>query len=116
MLRAGLLASRSSSSASQRLVAAAAATSVRLSDGCWISNNNFATKRYKATAAAKKAPFTKIMAANRGEIATRIKRAASELGVSTVGIYSYEDRFTQHRYKAGEFLFQSQDAYWLLCG
>jgi len=47
-------------------------------------------------------PFKKLMAANRGEIATRISRAASELGVSTVGIYSLEDRFTQHRYKADQ--------------
>ncbi len=35
-------------------------------------------------------PFKKLMAANRGEIATRINRAASELGISTVGIYSLE--------------------------
>ncbi len=36
------------------------------------------------------APFTKIMAANRGEIATRINRAASELGIATAGVYSHE--------------------------
>lgn len=47
-------------------------------------------------------PFGKIMAANRGEIATRIMRAGSELGCGTVGIYSHEDRFTQHRYKADQ--------------
>lgn len=35
-------------------------------------------------------PFTKIMAANRGEIATRIMRAGTELGCGTVGIYSHE--------------------------
>jgi hypothetical protein len=35
-------------------------------------------------------PFDKVMAANRGEIATRILRAASELGCGTVGIYSRE--------------------------
>jgi hypothetical protein len=35
-------------------------------------------------------PFKKLMTANRGEIAIRISRAASELGVSTVGIYSLE--------------------------
>ena len=29
-------------------------------------------------------------------------RAGSELGCGTVGIYSYEDRFTQHRYKADQ--------------
>lgn len=45
-------------------------------------------------------PFKKIMAANRGEIATRILRAGSELGCKTVGIFSHEDRLQQHRYKA----------------
>ena len=35
-------------------------------------------------------PFHKILAANRGEIATRINRAASELGIITAGIYSHE--------------------------
>lgn len=35
-------------------------------------------------------PFKKLMAGNRGEIATRICRGASELGVQTVGIYSHE--------------------------
>jgi hypothetical protein len=39
------------------------------------------------------APFTKIMAANRGEIATRINRAASELGIATAGIYSHEGMY-----------------------
>jgi hypothetical protein len=38
-------------------------------------------------------PFDKVMAANRGEIATRILRAASELGCGTVGIYSREGEF-----------------------
>ena len=36
------------------------------------------------------APFTKLLAANRGEIATRICRAAAELGIQTAGIYSHE--------------------------
>ena len=47
-------------------------------------------------------PFEKVMAANRGEIATRILRAGSELGMQTVAIFSHEDRFTQHRYKADQ--------------
>ena len=38
------------------------------------------------------APFSKLMAANRGEIATRIFRAATELGIQTVGIYSYSGK------------------------
>jgi len=47
-------------------------------------------------------PFKKILTANRGEIATRVMRACSELGVASAGIYSHEDRFTQHRYKADQ--------------
>ncbi|HEU0265646.1 MAG TPA: biotin carboxylase N-terminal domain-containing protein, partial [Geobacterales bacterium] len=46
--------------------------------------------------------FRKIMAANRGEIAIRIFRACTELGISTVAIYSEEDRLSLHRYKADE--------------
>lgn len=46
--------------------------------------------------------FTKIMVANRGEIAIRILRAASELKLRTVAIYTYEDRYSLHRYKADE--------------
>lgn len=52
--------------------------------------------------AVDKPPFEKLMAANRGEIATRIVRGASELGIQTVGIYAHEDRFTQHRYKCDQ--------------
>ncbi len=44
----------------------------------------------------------KILVANRGEIAIRIFRACVELNISTVGIYTYEDRYSQHRYKADE--------------
>ncbi|HET9594606.1 MAG TPA: pyruvate carboxylase, partial [Anaeromyxobacteraceae bacterium] len=44
----------------------------------------------------------RIMAANRGEIAIRIFRAATELGIGTVAIYSDEDRLSLHRYKADE--------------
>ncbi len=44
----------------------------------------------------------RLMIANRGEIAIRIARAASELGIVTVGLYTFEDRFSQHRYKTDE--------------
>ncbi|MEO5335930.1 MAG: pyruvate carboxylase [Magnetospirillum sp. WYHS-4] len=44
----------------------------------------------------------KILVANRGEIAIRVMRAATELGIQTVAIYSQEDRFALHRYKADE--------------
>ncbi|MBW2186959.1 MAG: pyruvate carboxylase, partial [Deltaproteobacteria bacterium] len=46
--------------------------------------------------------FKKIMAANRGEIAIRIFRACTELGIKTVAIYSEEDKLALHRYKADE--------------
>jgi pyruvate carboxylase len=42
------------------------------------------------------------MAANRGEIAIRIFRACTELGIGTIAIYSEEDRLSLHRYKADE--------------
>ena len=44
----------------------------------------------------------KILVANRGEIAIRIFRAATELGLKTVAVYSREDRFALHRFKADE--------------
>src|SRR5246127_1903343 len=44
----------------------------------------------------------KLLAANRSEIAIRIYRAANELGLRTVGIYSREDRLGLHRFKADE--------------
>lgn len=44
----------------------------------------------------------KLLVANRSEIAIRVMRAAAELGIRTVGIYSYEDRFALHRFKADE--------------
>lgn len=44
----------------------------------------------------------KILIANRGEIAIRISRACNELDIQTVAIYTYEDRYSLHRYKADE--------------
>lgn len=44
----------------------------------------------------------KLLVANRSEIATRIFRTAHELSISTLAIYSYEDRFSIHRQKANE--------------
>ena len=42
------------------------------------------------------------MAANRSEIAIRIFRAATDLGLRTVAVYAAEDRFSIHRFKADE--------------
>ncbi|MGG5316161.1 pyruvate carboxylase [Enterococcus sp. AZ072] len=44
----------------------------------------------------------KVLVANRGEIATRIFRACSELNIKTVGIFAEEDTYSVHRFKADE--------------
>jgi pyruvate carboxylase len=52
----------------------------------------------------------KLLVANRGEIAIRILRAASEMRIRTVAIYTYEDRYSLHRYKADEaYVIGSED-------
>lgn len=47
-------------------------------------------------------PFKKVLVANRGEIAIRVFRALSELGITTVSIYSKEDRYALFRLKSDE--------------
>ncbi|EMI53881.1 biotin carboxylase N-terminal domain-containing protein, partial [Rhodopirellula sallentina] len=47
-------------------------------------------------------PVRKLLVANRSEIATRVFRSATELGIKTVAIYSHEDRYALHRFKADE--------------
>src|SRR5262245_21504602 len=44
----------------------------------------------------------KLLVANRSEIAIRVFRTAHELGIRTVAIYSHEDRYALHRFKADE--------------
>ncbi|HUB25256.1 MAG TPA: pyruvate carboxylase [Tepidisphaeraceae bacterium] len=44
----------------------------------------------------------KLLVANRSEIAIRVFRAATELGLQTIAVYTYEDRFALHRFKADE--------------
>ncbi|UCA18597.1 pyruvate carboxylase [Mycobacterium kansasii] len=46
--------------------------------------------------------ISKVLVANRGEIAIRAFRAAYELGIGTVAVYAYEDRNSLHRSKADE--------------
>jgi len=53
--------------------------------------------------------FQKILVANRGEIAIRVCRACTELGIRTVAIYSREDSLALHRYKADEAYLVGQD-------
>ena len=48
------------------------------------------------------AAINSLLIANRGEIAIRVMRAATELGIRTVAIHSREDRFSLHRTKADE--------------
>ena len=48
------------------------------------------------------AEFSKILVANRGEIAIRVMRAANELGKRTVAVYAAEDKLSLHRFKADE--------------
>src|SRR6266849_10104446 len=47
-------------------------------------------------------PIQKLLVANRSEIAIRVFRSAHELGIRNVAIYSHEDRFALHRFKADE--------------
>ena len=44
----------------------------------------------------------RILVANRGEIAIRIFRACTEINVETIAVYTFEDRYSAHRYKADE--------------
>src|ERR687890_285570 len=46
--------------------------------------------------------FSKVLVANRGEIAVRAFRAAYEMGARTVAVFPYEDRWSEHRLKADE--------------
>lgn len=50
----------------------------------------------------QKRKINRLLVANRGEIAIRIFRAATELGIRTIAIYSEQDNVAQHRFKADE--------------
>ncbi|WP_158813051.1 pyruvate carboxylase [Methylocapsa sp. S129] len=54
------------------------------------------------TTEATSAPIKRLLVANRSEIAIRVFRAASELGIRTIAIYAEEDKLSLHRFKADE--------------
>ncbi|ATE64890.1 pyruvate carboxylase [Rhizorhabdus dicambivorans] len=47
-------------------------------------------------------PIRRLLVANRSEIAIRVFRAATELGITTIAIYAEEDKLSLHRFKADE--------------
>lgn len=47
-------------------------------------------------------PFRRVLVANRGEIAIRVFRALAELGITTIGVYSKEDKYSIFRTRADE--------------
>jgi len=49
-----------------------------------------------------KMKIQRVLVANRGEIAIRILRACTEINITTIAVYTHEDRYSQHRYKADE--------------
>jgi pyruvate carboxylase len=55
------------------------------------------------------ANIRKVLVANRGEIAIRVFRACTEMGIRTVAIYSKEDSGSYHRYKADEAYLIGED-------
>src|SRR5256885_6190433 len=55
-----------------------------------------------ANAHGQERPPKKLLVANRSEIAIRVFRAATELGLRTVAVYAQEDRLSIHRFKADE--------------
>jgi len=52
--------------------------------------------------ATKSSKICSLLVAHRGEIAIRVFRAATELGMRTMAIFADEDRFALHRFKADE--------------
>ena len=56
--------------------------------------------------------FSKVLVANRGEIAVRAFRAAYEVGAATVAVFPWEDRWSEHRLKADE-AFEIGEEFWV---
>ena len=84
--------------------AGALATTQRMNNASLGSMGDTSVGYYRPVARLKSAmrPVSTLLIANRGEIAIRVMRAAAELGMRTVAIFSREDRFSLHRTKADE--------------
>ncbi len=67
-----------------------------------MSKNKSSAGAAEAPSSAQPRTFKKLLVANRSEIAIRVFRAATELGLRTVAIYAQEDRLSVHRFKADE--------------
>jgi pyruvate carboxylase len=67
-----------------------------------ISPNGDQSAASAASPPAAIRPAKRLLAANRNEIAIRVFRAATELGLRTVAVYAQEDRLSIHRFKADE--------------
>ena len=59
-------------------------------------------RRSEASELPAARPIRRLLVANRSEIAIRVFRSAHELAIRTIAIYSHEDRFALHRFKAKE--------------
>ncbi len=65
-------------------------------------DNNRVKRSSQASIRETSLPITKLLVANRSEIAIRVFRAANELGIGTVAIWAEEDKYSLHRFKADE--------------